>query len=53
MELDRLKLNIKKLEEQKKQLQEEIKETGDDTRRLVGEGNREYLTGLRQGGKRI
>ena len=53
VELDRLKLNIKKLEEQKKQLQEEIKETGDDTRRLVGEGNREYLTGLRQGGKRI
>ncbi len=53
VELDRLKLNIKKLEEQKKQLQEEIKETGDDTRRLVGEGSREYLTGLRQGGKRI
>ena len=53
VELDRLKLNIKDLEERKKQLQEEIKETGDDTRRLVGEGNREYLTGLRQGGKRI
>ena len=53
VELDRLKLNIKDLEERKKQLQEEIKETGDDTRRLVGEGSREYLTGLRQGGKRI
>ena len=53
VELDRLKLNIKDLEERKKQLQEEIKETGDDTRRLAGEGNREYLTGLRQGGKRI
>ena len=52
VELDRLKLNIKDLEERKKQLQEEIKETGDDTRRLVGEGNREYLTGLRLGGKR-
>ena len=53
VELDRLKLNIKKLEEQKQQLQEEIRETGDDARRLVGEGNREYLTGLRLGGKRI
>ena len=53
VELDRLKLNIKKLEEQKKQLQEEVRETGDDVRRLVGEGNREYLTGLRLGGKRI
>ncbi len=53
VELDRLKLNIKKLEEQKQQLQEEIKETGDDARRLVGDGNREYLTGLKLGGKRI
>ena len=52
VELDRLKLNIKDLEERKKQLQEEIKETGDDARRLVGEGNREYLTGLRLDGKR-
>ena len=53
VELDRLKLNIKELEEQKKQLQEEVRDTGDDVRRLVGEGNREYLTGLRLGGKRI
>ena len=53
VELDRLKLNIKELEDQKQQLQKEIKETGDDARRLVGEGNREYLTGLRLGGKRI
>ena len=53
VELDRLKLNIKELEDRKQQLQKEIKETGDDARRLVGEGNREYLTGLRLGGKRI
>ena len=53
VELDRLKLNIKELEEQKKQLQEEVRDTGDDARRLVGEGNREYLTGLKLGGKRI
>ena len=52
VELDRLKLNIKDLEERKKQLQEEVKETGADVRRLVGEGNREYLTGLRLDGKR-
>ena len=53
VELDRLKLNLKQLEEQKKQLQEEARETGDNVRRLVGEGNREYLTGLKLGGKRI
>ncbi len=53
VELDRLKLNIKELEEQKKQLQEEVRETGDNVRHLVGEGNREYLTGLKLGGKRI
>lgn len=50
VELDRLKLNIKELEEQKKQLQEEVRDTGDDVRRLVGEGNREYLTGLKRCG---
>ena len=53
VELDRLKLNIKELEDRKQQLQKEVRETGDDVRRLVGEGNREYLTGLRLGGKRI
>ncbi len=53
VELDRLKLNIRELEEQRTQLQEEIRETGSDARRLVGEGNREYLTGLKLGGKRI
>ena len=53
VELDRLKLNIKELEEQRQQLQEEVRETGDNVRRLVGEGNREYLTGLKLGGKRI
>ena len=50
VELDRLKLNIKELEEQRKQLQEEVRETGDNTRHLVGEGNREYLTGLKRCG---
>lgn len=53
VELDRLKLNIKELEEQKKRLQAEVEDTGDDARRLVGEGNREYLTGLKLGGKHI
>ena len=53
VELDQLKLNIKQLEEQKKQLQADLKDRGDDVRRLVGEGNREYLTGLKLDGKRI
>ncbi len=50
VELDRLKLNIKELEDRKQQLQKEIRDTGDDVRRLVGEGNREYLTGLKRCG---
>lgn len=53
VELDRLKLNIKQLEEQKKRLEEEVAKTSDQTLRLVGEGNREYLTGLKLGGKRL
>ena len=53
VELERLKLNIKELEERKKQLQEKVRDGGSEVRRLIGEGNREYLTGLKLGGKRI
>ena len=53
VELDRLKLNIKQLEEQKKRLEAEVAKTSDQTLRLVGEGNREYVTGLKLGGKRL
>ena len=53
VELDRVKLNIKQLDEQKKRLEQELEETGNNVRSLVGEGNREYLTGLKLGGKRI
>ena len=51
VELERLKLNIKQLEERKQQLQQQARERGADARRLVGEGNREYLTGLRLNGR--
>lgn len=53
VELDQLKLNIKQLEEQKKRLEAEVAKTSDQTLRLVGEGNREYVTGLKLGGKRL
>ncbi len=53
VELEQLKLNIKQLEEQKQQLQEDLKDRGSDVRRLVGDGKREYLTGLKLDGKRI
>ncbi|MFQ5660405.1 MAG: VWA domain-containing protein [Gammaproteobacteria bacterium] len=52
-EVERLKTDIKKLEEQKQRLEQETTETGKDTRSFIGEGNREYLTGLKLGGKRI
>ena len=53
VELEQLKLNIKQLEEQKQQLQEDLRDRGSDVRRLVGDGKREYLTGLKLDGKRI
>ena len=53
VEQQQLKLNLKKLEKQKQQLEAELRKTGDDARRLVGAGTREYLTGLKLGGKRI
>jgi len=53
VELDQLKLNIKQLEQQKQQLQQDLQDRGNDVRRLVGDGNREYLTGLKLDGKRI
>ena len=53
VELDQLKLNIKQLEQQKQQLQQDLQDRGNDVRRPVGDGNREYLTGLKLDGKRI
>ena len=50
---EKLKDDIKKLEEDRNRLLADTVNTGEDTRSFVGEGNREYLTGLKLGGGNI
>ena len=52
-DVDQLKLAIKELEAEKLQLEADTTDTGDAVRSFAGEGNREYLTGLRLDGSRI
>lgn len=52
-ELNKLKEDLKTLEEEKKRLEEENQQLGNDVLRYVGEGDRQYLTGLKLGGARI
>jgi hypothetical protein len=55
--VEQLKADIKQLEEANKRLAarsaEERPATGERIRTFVGEGNRQYLTGIRMGGQRI
>jgi hypothetical protein len=50
---EKLKNDIKKLETDRDRLMAETDNTGQDTRSFTGEGNREYLTGLKLGGRNI
>ena len=52
-EIEKLKENLKKLQAEKKRLEEKTDNAGQDTRSFTGEGNRQYLTGLKMGGNRI
>jgi len=52
-ELEKLKAEVRRLEEQKRKLEKDLRESADDVRRFVGDGNREYLTGMKVGGERI
>lgn len=52
-EIEKLKEDLKKLQAEKKRLEEKVDDTGPDTRSFTGEGNRQYLTGLKLGGNRI
>ena len=52
--IKKLKADLKSLEEEKKRLEAESqKNTGAKVRRIQGEGDRQYLTGLKLGGNRI
>ncbi|MFI2812440.1 MULTISPECIES: vWA domain-containing protein [Microbulbifer] len=52
-DIKRLQDKLKKLQDAKKQLEAENKKLGDNVRKFVGDGDRQYLTGLRLGGNRI
>ena len=52
--LNRLKADIRSLEEELRRLQQEgERQQGEDVRRFLGEGDRQYLTGLKLGGRRV
>ncbi|SDJ71022.1 vWA domain-containing protein [Microbulbifer yueqingensis] len=52
-DIKRLQDKLRKLEQAKQQLEEENKKLGNNVRKFVGDGDRQYLTGLRLGGNRI
>ena len=51
--LEKLKAEIKRLETEKQQLLKDLNQTGEDSRKYAGDGNRAYVTGLRMGGRHI
>jgi hypothetical protein len=52
--VNRLKADLKQLEEQNERLRAEAdKQQGQNVRRFSGDGDRQYLTGLKLGGQRI
>ena len=52
-QIQKLKDALKQMDQDTKKLQAENSKTGENIRKFVGEGNREYLTGLKLGGNRI
>ncbi|MFL0796401.1 MAG: VWA domain-containing protein [Cellvibrionaceae bacterium] len=51
-EIKHLQEELKKLEQEKEALEDEVGRAGNNPREFLGEGDRQYLTGLRLGGKR-
>ncbi len=52
-ELDSLKADLKKLEQQKNNLEKKIEKTGEASRQFAGDGDRAYVSGLKMSGKRL
>lgn len=51
--INQLKTDVKSKEEETRRLEADVEDEGDAARTFVGEGDRQYLTGLRVGGSRI
>jgi hypothetical protein len=52
-EIEKLKQDLKNLDLERQRMEADTKNTGEDTRSFIGEGNRQYLTGMKLGGNRI
>ena len=52
-ELATMRDELKRLSDEKDKLQQQVNKQSNSVRTFVGEGNREYLTGLKLGGRRI
>lgn len=52
-EIEKLKQDLKKMQEEKNRMEAKSGETGQNIRSFTGEGNRQYLSGLKLGGKHI
>jgi len=52
-DIQQLMQDLKRMEEERQRQEADTRFTGLDTRSFVGEGNRQYLTGMRLGGNRI
>ncbi len=52
-ELDSLKTDLVKLEQQKKNLEKMLEEKGEASRKFSGDGDRAYVSGLKMSGKRL
>jgi len=52
-EIDRLKTKVLDLEREVNRIQAKAPATGKDARSFIGQGNREYVSGLKLGGNRI
>ena len=52
-DISALQQKLQELESEKQRLQEENEKLGNKSRRFVGQGNRQYLTGLKLGGSNV
>lgn len=52
-QIQALQQKLKALDEERKRLEEESEQQGNDVRRYLGDGDRQYLTGLKLGGTHI
>ncbi|GMG87171.1 VWA domain-containing protein [Biformimicrobium ophioploci] len=53
LDIKKLQEKIKKMEDAKEKLEAENRQLGNNVRKFIGDGDRQYLTGLKLGGDRV